>query len=364
MFDLPSSAVVVLAGGAGGMVLGLAARLGRFCTLAAIEDSIYAGDRRRLRMWVLAMAVAISGTTLISALDLVDITRSFYHRQPVNIAAWIAGGLMFGIGMALCGTCAFGSLVRAGGGDLRAFTVCLLLGISSYMAVGGPTALLRVAIFDPLALPGDAVPWRTLIDAAGGLGGFGGWASLCVLVVAMTGWSLAAQSFRAAHVNIVWSIVVGMVIASGWLATGWVEGDPFEQQQLRSHSFSLPPGQTLIFIMTMSGGAISFAIASTLGVVAGSFAGALIRREFRWEAADDAREMRRHILGALLMGTGGVYAGGCTIGQGLTAVSVTAFSAPIVLLAIWIGAWLGLTYLMEGSVMGFLRWVLGLAQRT
>ncbi len=48
----------------GGIALGLAARIGRFCTLGAIEDFLYGGDDRRLRMWVIAIGVAILGTHL------------------------------------------------------------------------------------------------------------------------------------------------------------------------------------------------------------------------------------------------------------------------------------------------------------
>ena len=37
----PTSVLIALAGFAGGVILGLAARLGRFCTLSAIEDAIF-----------------------------------------------------------------------------------------------------------------------------------------------------------------------------------------------------------------------------------------------------------------------------------------------------------------------------------
>ena len=53
----------------------------------------------------------------------------------------------------------------------------------------------------------------------------------------------------------------------------------------------------------------------------------------------------------LARGSGGVYAGDCTFGQGVSAASVLAVSAPIVMLSILCGAWLGLNDLMEGSVL-------------
>ncbi len=364
MDELPAATVVALAGGAGGLALGLAARLGRFCTLAAIEDSLYGGDRRRLRMWALAMAVAIVGVGLTGGLGLVDYSNSVYHQLPINVAAWTIGGLLFGVGMAFCGTCAFGTLIRMGGGDLRAFCDFLVLGISAYMAVAGPTALLRQAVLDPLAAPASFGASRSLIDLAGGR--TSGYATLVALAVAMllAGWCLTSRRFRTSRANLSWGVFVGLVIAFGWLMTGWYAADSFEPKPARSFTFSLPLGQVLIYLMTMSGSVITFSIGSTLGVIVGSFIGSLIRREFRWEAADDAREMRRHVVGAFLMGTGGVYAGGCTVGQGLSAVSILAYSAPVVLASIWLGAWLGLTHLMEGSVIGTLRSLLGATQRT
>jgi len=111
--------------------------------------------------------------------------------------------------------------------------------------------------------------------------------------------------------------------------------------------------------MTMSSAPLTFGIGTTFGVICGAYLGSMIKGDFRWEAADDAREMRRHLLGAFLMGTGGVYAGGCTIGQGLSAASLLTFSAPVVIASIWCGVWLGLTYMMEGSFSSALRYLAG-----
>jgi uncharacterized membrane protein YedE/YeeE len=362
MENWPTAALVALAGGLGGVILGLAARLGRFCTLAAIEDAMFGRDYRRLRMWALAMAVAITGVALAIEANLLNPSSSLYHRLPLNPVSWIVGGLFFGIGMAFCGTCAYGTLARVGGGDLRALFVFLVLGISAYMAIAGPTAALRDTVLTPLAIdPGIAnstniLPTRTfnhLLNLGQPL-----WLPLA-LALLLAAWSISDLSFRRSSRHVLWSLAAGLVIVSGWLATSLLGADPFDPQPLMSHTYSVPLGQTLIFFMTMSSASLTFGIGATLGVIAGALAGALIRREFRWEAADDAREMRRHLLGAFLMGTGGVYAGGCTIGQGLSAASVLAISAPFVLVSIWCGVWLGLTYLMEGSLSGAIRGLRG-----
>jgi len=93
---------------------------------------------------------------------------------------------------------------------------------------------------------------------------------------------------------------------------------------------------------------------SVIGTVAGAFAASLAAREFRWEAFDDHHEMRRHLVGAVLMGAGGVLAGGCTIGQGLGAGSLLAISMPIALVSMALGARLGIAILV-GETREWLR---------
>jgi uncharacterized membrane protein YedE/YeeE len=345
--------MVAVAGGAGGILLGLAARLGRFCTLSSIEDALFGYDLTRLRMWALATAVAIAGVGVTSALGLVDFSQTLYHRLALNPVAWIAGGLMFGFGMALCGTCAYGTLARIGGGDLRALFGFLIIGIAAYMAAAGPTAHLRLFLLEPFSL-GDNVPYRTMSDFARLGPAVPAMVSLAI-AAGITIWCLSSATFRQSPRHLFWGAMVGVAVLAGWLATALLGADPFDPQPLVSHTYSLPLGQTLIFFMTMSSAALTFGIGGTFGVVIGAFIGALVRREFRWEGADDALEMRRHILGAFLMGTGGVWAGGCTIGQGVSAASVLALSAPVVLVSIWFGAWLGLSYLFEGSLWAGLR---------
>lgn len=53
----------------GGIGLGLAARVGRFCTLGAIEDYLYGGDDKRLRMWAIAIGVAVITTHIAMSMS-------------------------------------------------------------------------------------------------------------------------------------------------------------------------------------------------------------------------------------------------------------------------------------------------------
>jgi hypothetical protein len=147
---------------------------------------------------------------------------------------------------------------------------------------------------------------------------------------------------------VLWAIVAGLAIVSGWAGTSLVAEAGLDAVPVTSHTFSAPIGETMLYAMTSSGSSLSFGIGSVAGVWTGAFAGSLIKGHFRWEACEDPRELRRQIFGAGLMGVGAVTAMGCSIGQGLSAFSLLAFSAPVTFLAILAGAALGLRQLITG----------------
>ena len=117
-----------------------------------------------------------------------------------------------------------------------------------------------------------------------------------------------------------------------------------------SHSFTAPIGSTILYLMTSSGTSPSFGIGSVFGVWSGALIGSLIKGHFRLEACEDPRELQRQIGGAMMMGVGAILAYGCSIGQGVSAMAVLSFNAPIALASIFIGAKLGLSYLISGRI--------------
>src|SRR6056297_1983834 len=141
MLELISeNAFVALAGLLGGALLGLAARLGRFCTMGAIEDLLYGDSSLRMRMWILAIGLAVVGTFSLLGLGLVPLEQSFYLSITWMPLASVVGGLMFGYGMALAGNCGYGALARLGGGDMRSFVIVLVMGVTAYVVLSGPLA--------------------------------------------------------------------------------------------------------------------------------------------------------------------------------------------------------------------------------
>ncbi|MCP3972608.1 MAG: YeeE/YedE family protein [Rhodobacteraceae bacterium] len=336
--------LVALVGLAGGVLLGLAARLGQFCTLGAVEDLLYQGSDQRMRMWGIAIGVAMLGSFGLIGLGYLPAEKVFYLSQAWNPLASILGGMAFGYGMALSGNCGYGILARLGGGDLRAFVLVMVMGVAAYVTLSGPLAPIRVWLFPvteaeaPAGLAHLAGRLLGISPVPIGLGaGFG--------VLAL---SLASQHLRASPSAMFWAAAVGIAIVIGWAGTAWVADQSFDAVPVVSHTFSSPIGETLLYVMTSSGSSLSFGIGSVAGVWTGAFVGSLIKGHFRWEACEDPRELRRQIFGAALMGAGAVVALGCTVGQGMSAFSVLSYSAPVTFLAIVAGAAIGLRQLIEG----------------
>ncbi len=336
-----------LVGLVGGVMLGLAARLGRFCTLGAIEDLLYAGSSVRMRMWGIAIGTAIVGSFALIQLGLLNAGDTIYLRSAWVPWASVAGGLIFGYGMALAGNCGFGALARLGGGDLRSFVIVLVMGLAAYVAISGPLARARVTVFPERGLDAGAtlptlphlierltgLPAAAIGILAGGL-----------LIAAM----LTSTQMRKARKEIFWAMIAGLAVVVGWAGTQWVLNTGFTPIPVESHTYSAPLGDTILYLMTASGNSLNFGVGSVTGVLAGAFIGSALKGHFRWEACEDPRELKRQIGGAVLMGFGGVIALGCSIGQGLTAFSLLYYGAPVTFLAIMAGAALGLRHLISG----------------
>jgi uncharacterized membrane protein YedE/YeeE len=346
MLDVISEPVLVaLVGFVGGTLLGLAARIGRFCTLGAIEDLYYGENTLRLRMWGVAIGVSIIGTFGLSAVGVLDLDQTLYLGRTWNPLTNIFGGLVFGYGMALAGNCGYGALARVGGGDLRSLLIVLIMGISAYVTLGGPLSTFRVNTFGAAEQSSDVSTYAHSFAEFTGLNVEVAGIAIGIVILVLT---LLNRNMWTSPSYIFWGAVAGAAIITGWAGTQWVANNGFDATPVVSHTFSAPIGETLIYFMTSSGNSISFGAGSVVGVLVGALLGSLIKGHFRWEACDDPRELRRQILGAMLMGIGAVVAIGCSVGQGLSAFSVLAYSAPLTLIFIMAGAAIGLRQLILG----------------
>jgi hypothetical protein len=327
-------------------IFGAVANKTDFCTMGAVSDWVNMGDFNRMRMWLLAIAVAVLGAGILQFAGVVDLSKSIYPGPNFTWLSYIVGGFLFGVGMTLGSGCGSKTLIRIGGGNLKSVIVYVFLGIAAYMTLRGILGAFRVGVLERAAitLP-NGQDLASLLSLNPGL--------LAALIGgALLAFVYASREFRSRLDYTLGGVVTGLVVVGGWYVSGHLghlAEDPNTLQEafvatntgrMESFSFVSPLAYTLEYLMfwTDKSKIVTYGIASAAGVIAGSAAYALASRKFRWEGFRDAEDTGMHILGGLLMGFGGVTALGCTIGQGITGFSTLALGSIITFVCIVAGS--------------------------
>jgi hypothetical protein len=360
------AAVVVWGGFALAFVFGLVANKTNFCTMGALSDIVNMGHWGRMRMWLLAIAVAIAGATALLFTGQVDLSKAIAQRPTLAWLSLLLGGLAFGVGMTLSGGCANKNLVRVGGGSVRSLVVLVFVAIASYMTLKGLFGQWRASWLDPVAINLAALGWKdqSLATAVVRLTGLPAATALLAtataLVISLLVFVFKDRRFRSNPTQIIGAVVIGALVVGGWYVSGHLgfgeNPETLEQgyfatnsRTVESMSFVGPMayGLELLMLWTDKSLHVTFGIASAVGVVLGSAAYAVASKHFRWEGFASLTDLRNQLIGAVLMGFGGVTALGCTIGQGLTGVSTLA-----------IGSFIALAGIVAGSVatLRFMLW--------
>jgi uncharacterized membrane protein YedE/YeeE len=352
-------ALVVGGGFALALVFGAVAQRTGFCTMGAVADIVAMRDWGRMRMWLLAIAVAIAGANALDLMGLVDLSRSAYPGPRWPWLAHLAGGFLFGIGMTLASGCGSRSIVRLGGGNLKSLVVLLVLAVAAAMTLHGVLSPLREWLSTPAVRfdQGQDLSWLLASPLGTGKRVVQPWIAAAV-ALAIAAFVFRDREFRADTGRVVGAIVLGLVVVGGWYVTGhlgFVAEDPETLQEAwlgtrtaRPESFTFigPAANTLELLQAWTGknAAVTFGVAVVAGTLAGAFLHALASRSFRWESFASAADTRNHVLGGFLMGFGGVTAAGCTIGQGVTGISTLALGSFVVFAAIVAGAAVTMTW--------------------
>ncbi len=103
-------------------------------------------------------------------------------------------------------------------------------------------------------------------------------------------------------------------------------------------SFTGPSAELLSRVLFAAGKPLNFDMGLIVGVVLGAFAAAALFGELKLEGFQGGASMRRYLAGALLMGFGGMLAGGCAVGAGLSGAAIFSLTAWLTLFAIWAAA--------------------------
>jgi uncharacterized membrane protein YedE/YeeE len=356
--------VVVWGGFALAFVFGAVANRSNFCTMGAVSDIVNMGHWGRMRMWLLAIAVAVAGANLLYFLGLIDLAKTLYQRPTLNWLSLMLGGVLFGVGMSLAGGCVNKNLIRVGGGSVRSLVVVTFVAISAYMTLKGLFGQWRATLLDPVALNLAAFGLKdqSLASMLGLATGLAPKTALLVMSAALALGLLVFvfgdRRFRANPVQWLGGAVIGAIVVAAWYLSGHLgfgeNPETLEQvyfatnsRTLESMSFVAPAAYSLELLMLWTDKSLhaSFGIATLLGVLLGSAAYALASRTFRWEGFASLEDLGRQLIGAMLMGFGGVTAQGCTIGQGVSGVSTLALGSFIALAGILSGGVVTMKYI-------------------
>ena len=338
-------------------VFGAVTQRSNYCTMGAISDIANFGDWTRARMAIASVGVAIIGVALLKVTGTVDIAKSFYVAPKLIWLSHIVGGLCFGFGMTLAGGCGSKTLLRVGSGSLRALVTLLVMAVFAWFTLRGVLGVFRVATFDAVAV---TLPSTQDLSSLLGLSGQSAVILAAVIGAALLVFAFFGREFRADKWNWIAGVVVGLTVIAGWYASGrvgfiaehpesleaaWVSTNSGRPESL---TFTAPPAYLLELLGFWSDKSkfVTFGVASVIGVVVGAAAMAVLTRTFRWEGFASVEDLSNHLVGAALMGFGGVTALGCTVGQGLSGMSTLALGSFITVAAIVIGCRAALAYQM------------------
>ena len=329
-FDgLGSGQVSVLIGLLIGLVFGIFAQQSRFCLRAACVEFWRGQIGPKFAIWLLTFGAALLAVQYFVEADLVDTGLIRPLNNVGSMSGAIVGGLIFGSGMVLAGGCASRLLVLSATGNVRTLVAGLVVTLVAQASLRGVLSPLREEISS----------WW-LVDA--GSRGFSHWMPpfggmiLGALLLLLALWLV-----RRCRVSRWWSIaavVTGLSVALAWLLTSLHAAYSFDIVPVKSVSFTGPSADTLMGLINQPKLSWSFDIGLVPGVFLGSLLAALVTREFKWQQFTSESGTLRFLVGAGMMGFGGMLAGGCAVGAGVSGGSVLVISAWVALFCMWIGA--------------------------
>lgn len=349
------------------LVMGAVANKTNFCTMGAVSDWVNMGDTGRMRAWLLAMAVALTGVVVLEALGKINLSAETFPPYRSASFAWprfILGGLLFGFGMVLASGCGNKTLVRVGAGNLKSLVVLAIAAVLSYLMLWTP---LYEKVFLPwlqpltINLAQHGMPSQELGSIVTGVLGQPASRHLNLALAALVAAGLLvyvfkSREFRDSFDNILGGIVIGLAVVAGWYLTGGALGQAWKEYadmatevpsrvQVQSYTFISPMGDSVRYLLSPGKlSLLNFGVMALAGVIAGSFLYAVFTKSFRIEWFASFGDFANHAVGAVLMGIGGVLSMGCTVGQAITGMSTLALGSLLTFVFIVLGAVLAMKY--------------------
>ena len=332
--DLPVQTLHLAFGVVLGLVFGIAAQISRFCLRRAVAGE--GGPQGSAAApWLMALAVAIAGFFLAGQFGFVALEEHRFLSTGLPVLAIILGGLIFGGGMVLTRGCVSRLTVLSATGNLRAVTVLLVFAVVAHATLKGVLAPLRVG----LGAPQIETPIASLAEIPG--------FAPAVAVVLIFAALYLGRRFAASWRHMALGAVIGAVVVAGWAGTSVLLFDEFDPLPVQSAAFTLPWSDTLFWVIASSAIPAGFGTGLIGGVLIGSFASAALRGELQLQSFDSPAQTIRYVAGGAMMGLGGVLAGGCTVGAGLSGGATLSLAALLALGSIVAGG-VATRQLLEG----------------
>jgi uncharacterized membrane protein YedE/YeeE len=315
-----------------GLAFGFLAQRSRFCLRSAVIEFSRRVTGGKLTVWLFAFATAVLATqalVLLGAFDASD-ARQIAARGSLSGAA--IGGALFGMGMILARGCSSRLLVLAAQGNLRSLLSGLVFAVTAQAAWTGALSPLREAISAWWTVDGGAARDLTLRL---GIGHSGALLFGAVWLAAAVRW---ARHQRVPAWGWAGAIGVGLCITAAWWATYAISKASFDPHPIQALSFTGPSAEVLTRVLFVTDKPVNFDVGLVPGVFLGSFMAAALFGELKLEGFAGGAGMRRYLLGAMAMGFGGMLAGGCAVGAGLSGAAVFTITSWVTLCTMWAAA--------------------------
>jgi len=222
--------------------------------------------------------------------------------------------------------------VLAAQGNLRSVISGLVFAVTAQAAWTGALSPLRQSLSELWTVDGGVA--RDLV-ARTGIGHGGALLFGAVWLAAAVYW---ARRQRVPAWGWAGAIGVGLSISAAWWATYAISKASFDPHPIQALSFTGPSAEVLTRVLFVTDKPPNFDLGLMPGVFLGSFIAAALFRELRLEGFQGGASMPRYMLGAMAMGFGGMLAGGCAVGAGLSGAAVFTITSWVTLCAMWAAA--------------------------
>ena len=338
MFDLEIYEIINILGLFIGIAFGVIAQKNQFCFSGSIKDYILTKSTKRGASVIMAMIIAIISTTLMANYFEIDLTQSSYFKNNINYFAVIIGGLLFGAGMMIADGCSSRSLVKYAQGDSNALITLIFIAIFAYATTKG----ILYGVLDPF------INNSFLIAISSKIQNF----KMNIFVVLAILLTILLYLVKKAKrvFSLFDGVLVGLLVSIAWFVTGYIGQESMEREiAISGISFVYPSAKALELFTYYEVNELSFGVSMVCGVLAGTFFMSFVNKKYSFgcTSGQNINKVKYNMIGGALMGTGGIMAIGCTVGQGLTGLSTLAFSSALAIISIFISAVITGNYLAK-----------------